>query len=247
VLRDAGREHRVLEAPEPSALTEVARDVVRRALERSGEVVAAGGDGTIDAVAQQVLGSSRSLGPPLQGTLDHFGRAHGVPPYGGLRLLWLALRGAPVAARGRGRHHAAMPDPLRLVVTHRPVPTVGAQAARDRLHGAEPAVRRWVEAGADRVLGGHIHLLHVARLHGSIDGLAPCAWAVQAGTAVSHRVRHEAGNSVNLIRGRAQAAPRRCVVERGDFDAAARAFARVASHALGLDALPPCVVSEATA
>ena len=62
------------------------------------------------------------------------------------------------------------------------------------------------------VLGGHIHLPYVAPLHGSIEGLARRAWAVQAGTAVSRRVRHEAGNSVNLIRWRAGAAPPPSVV-----------------------------------
>ncbi|MCA3179473.1 MAG: metallophosphoesterase [Burkholderiaceae bacterium] len=154
---------------------------------------------------------------------------------------------AAQAERVARRLRAATPDQLRLVVTHQPVLTVRAQDAHDRLHGAEAAVRRWVEAGADLVLGGHIHLPYVAPLHGSIDGLARRAWAVQAGTAVSRRVRHEAGNSVNLIRWRARATPRRCVVERWDFDAAARAFVRVASDALELDAPPPAPVSEATA
>ncbi|MFO0231993.1 MAG: diacylglycerol/lipid kinase family protein, partial [Burkholderiales bacterium] len=98
VLRDAGREHLLLEAPEPSALTEVARDAVRRALERGGAVVAAGGDGTINAVAQQVLGSGRPLGLLPQGTFNYFGRAHGVPtePEAAARAL---LRARPVPIR----------------------------------------------------------------------------------------------------------------------------------------------------
>ncbi len=139
-----------------------------------------------------------------------------------------------------GRLRAAMPGQLRLVVTHQPVLTVRPQDARDRLHGAERAVRRWVEAGVDLVLGGHIHLPYVAPLHGWIDGLPRRAYAVQAGTAVSSRVRHEAGNSVNLIRwnGGDGCGHRRCVVERWDHAAGRGAFERVASDTLELDRPP---------
>jgi diacylglycerol kinase family enzyme len=98
VLRDAGREHALLEARDPSALPEVARDAVRRAIERDGAVVAAGGDGTINAVVQQVLGSGRPLGLLPQGTFNYFGRAHGVPtdPEAAARAL---LRARPVPIR----------------------------------------------------------------------------------------------------------------------------------------------------
>jgi hypothetical protein len=44
-------------------------------------------------------------------------------------------------------------------------------------------------------------------------------WCVQAGTAVSSRVRHGTCNSVNVIHWRASVAgeSRRCVVERCDY------------------------------
>jgi len=45
-----------------------------------------------------------------------------------------------------------------------------------RSHAA--ALARWAEAGADLVMGGHIHLPFVLALH----GLARPMWAVQAGT-----------------------------------------------------------------
>jgi hypothetical protein len=64
---------------------------------------------------------------------------------------------------------------------------------------------------------------------------------VQAGTAVSRRVRHEAGNSVNLIAWAGGDGPRRCVVERWDFDERARVFGCVGSEALELDAPPAAV------
>jgi diacylglycerol kinase family enzyme len=79
VLREAGREHALLEASDPSALAGLAREAVRRALGCGGAVVAAGGDGTINAVAQQVIGSGRPLGLLPQGTFNYFARAHGVP------------------------------------------------------------------------------------------------------------------------------------------------------------------------
>ena len=57
-------------------------------------------------------------------------------------------------------------------------------------------------------------------------------WVVQAGTAVSSRVRLEAGNSVNLVRSVAGGTPRQCRVERWDWQAARGAFELVAAHDL---------------
>ena len=74
-------------------------------------------------------------------------------------------------------------------------------------------------AGADLVLGGHIHLPFVRQL----PGVARPMWAVQAGTAVSSRVRKGAPNSVNLLRW--QAGTGCCEVEQWDFAADTGAFA----------------------
>ena len=56
-----------------------AREAVQRAQAEGGVVVAAGGDGTLNAVAQVVLGSGCVFGVLPQGTFNYFGRAHGIP------------------------------------------------------------------------------------------------------------------------------------------------------------------------
>jgi 3',5'-cyclic AMP phosphodiesterase CpdA len=107
---------------------------------------------------------------------------------------------------------------LRVVVTHQPVCALAPEDERNLLHGCAPAIRRWSEAGADLILGGHIHLPYVCALHERHAGLARRLWAVQAGTAVSSRVRHGAGNSVNLIRYHDGPGPSlSCAVERWDY------------------------------
>jgi len=57
-------------------------------------------------------------------------------------------------------------------------------------------------------------------------------WAVQAGTAVSHRVRSGAPNSVNIIRWGDTLPLGRCVVERWDYRAQPGSFAKEAEHVL---------------
>ena len=125
---------------------------------------------------------------------------------------------------------------LRVVAVHQPVAVTRASEAGNLLHGRERALQRWAQAGCDLVVGGHIHLPFVVALHERDARLARRMWAVQAGTAVSSRVRFDAGNSVNLIRYGLQAPPRRCVVERWDYEPAAAAFALAATHELQLDA-----------
>ncbi len=78
VFGKAGRRHQFLRVDTPSKITEVARKAVRHAAEQGGIVVAAGGDGTLNAVAQAVHGQ----GPPYavlpQGTFNYFARTHGI-------------------------------------------------------------------------------------------------------------------------------------------------------------------------
>jgi 3',5'-cyclic AMP phosphodiesterase CpdA len=123
----------------------------------------------------------------------------------------------------------AAPQQLRVVLVHHPVAVTRPEDETNLLHGRERAVQRWAEAGADLIVGGHIHLPYVLPLHEARPGLARRVWAVQAGTAVSSRVRHEAGNSVNLIRplGGSQ-----CRVERWDHQPERDAFEPVAVHML---------------
>jgi diacylglycerol kinase family enzyme len=78
-LTSAGREFSLHEVDEPSRLKAVAGDVVERARKRGGVVVAAGGDGTINAVAEATLGSGCPFGVIPLGTFNYFSRAHGIP------------------------------------------------------------------------------------------------------------------------------------------------------------------------
>ena len=121
----------------------------------------------------------------------------------------------------------------RVVVVHQPVAVTRPEDRSNLLHGHEAALRRWAAAGVDLVIGGHIHLPFVLPLRERWPELARPMWAVQAGTALSDRVRADAGNSVNVIR--ITAAPRRCRIERWDHSAAMQRFERVAVHHLGGD------------
>ena len=107
----------------------------------------------------------------------------------------------------------ADPAQLRVVVVHQPIAVTRAEDEPNRLRGHAAALRRWAEAGADLVIGGHIHLPYVMPL----QGLARPLWVVQAGTAVSSRVREGAPNSVNLLRWGADATPGCCRIEQWDY------------------------------
>ena len=125
---------------------------------------------------------------------------------------------------------------LRIVVVHQPVAITREEDRKNLLVGREEAVRIWAQAGADLVLGGHIHLPFVVPLHETAGVLARRMWCVQAGTAVSTRLRAGAPNSVNLIRFEGEAGERRCTVEQWDCAAGGAPFRRARVHTLALDA-----------
>jgi diacylglycerol kinase family enzyme len=79
VFEEAGRRHVFLPVRPGERIAAAAREAVRRATQESGVVVAAGGDGTINAVAQEVHGSGCCFGILPQGTFNYFGREHGIP------------------------------------------------------------------------------------------------------------------------------------------------------------------------
>lgn len=134
------------------------------------------------------------------------------------------------------RLEQAVPTQLRIVVTHQPVAVTRAQDETNLLHGRLQAIQRWAQAGADLILGGHIHLPYVLALHQQVTELPHRLWAIQAGTAVSSRVRHEVGNSVNLIRYYGQAAQRReAVIERWDYVKSEQNFRAVEIKNLDID------------
>jgi len=120
------------------------------------------------------------------------------------------------------RLEAAGAAQLRVVVVHQPVAVIRASDRVNLLRGHTAALERWAAAGADLVLGGHIHLPYVLAL----PALARPLWAVQAGTAVSTRVREGLPNSVNLLRWGAHAPPGCCLIEQWDYAAGQQAFVR---------------------
>lgn len=79
VLDEAARAYRFHRADDPARLPDVARAAVAAAQADGGVVVAAGGDGTINTVAQVVLASGCAFGVLPQGTFNYFSRTHGIP------------------------------------------------------------------------------------------------------------------------------------------------------------------------
>ena len=80
------------------------------------------------------------------------------------------------------RLEGATPRQLRVVVTHQPIAAAVASDHKNLLHGREPAIAAWADAGVDLILGGHIHLPYVMPL----QDLPRHVYAVQAGTRYRH-------------------------------------------------------------
>ncbi|MCW7539414.1 metallophosphoesterase [Aquabacterium sp. A7-Y] len=133
------------------------------------------------------------------------------------------------------RLRAARERQLRIVVTHQPMLVTRLQDEQNLLHGHREAARAWADAGADLVMGGHIHLPYVRPLADGIAGLRRAVWAVQAGTALSSRVRDGVPNSVNLLRYDPAQQPLQCVVERWDCPEGAGGFELQGSTSIRLD------------
>jgi 3',5'-cyclic AMP phosphodiesterase CpdA len=136
-------------------------------------------------------------------------------------------------ARVCERLSVADPEQLRIVVTHQPVHVIHPHDVENLLHGHETAVAAWAHAGADIIMGGHIHLPYVRSLNDQHNGLTRQVWAVQAGTAVSHRVRGGLPNSVNVVRHRAR--EQVCNVERWDYDVNRAQYRRSVENELRRD------------
>lgn len=97
VLQASRRVYRLVEVPDSRQLRAIAEQTVSRAKAVGGIVVAVGGDGTLNAVAQAVHGSGCAFGALPQGTFNLFGRSNGLAadPAEGLRAL-LGARPRPV-------------------------------------------------------------------------------------------------------------------------------------------------------
>ena len=78
VLNAAGRQFELIEVKGGANLAVAAKQAVELARANKGVVVAAGGDGTLNAVSNAVLGTGLPFGILPQGTFNYFGRTYGI-------------------------------------------------------------------------------------------------------------------------------------------------------------------------
>lgn len=136
---------------------------------------------------------------------------------GQVRMVARALRESP-------------PDALRLVVTHQPLWVDRASDAHNVCHGADEALAAWREAGADLLLAGHIHWPFACRL----EGKRPL-WAINAGTALSSRVRDGVPQSCNLLSWDPAQPRRGARLQRWDYHGPTQGFVAVGNTLLHVD------------
>ncbi|MGZ8216643.1 diacylglycerol/lipid kinase family protein [Methylomagnum sp.] len=94
VFGAAGRPHSIRLVHDPRELPPIAAETVALALRNHGLVVAAGGDGAINAVVQQAWPHGCPIGVLPQGTFNYFARTHGIPEEPG-QAARLLLEGEP--------------------------------------------------------------------------------------------------------------------------------------------------------
>lgn len=79
VLAESSREYRILAPDTPAGLAPLAQSAVKGARQNGGIIAAAGGDGTINAVAGAVAGTGVPFGVIPLGTFNYFARNLGIP------------------------------------------------------------------------------------------------------------------------------------------------------------------------
>ena len=79
VLTASRRSFELLPIDAPAKLHGTAQRAAELALRHAGAIVVAGGDGTINTVAQAALPTGRPFGIIPQGTFNYSSRAHGIP------------------------------------------------------------------------------------------------------------------------------------------------------------------------
>jgi diacylglycerol kinase family enzyme len=78
LFQEQGRSFRFVDVAGPGDLEAASRRAAEEARRRDGVIVAVGGDGTINTVAQAALQAGCVLGVLPQGTFNLFGRDHGI-------------------------------------------------------------------------------------------------------------------------------------------------------------------------
>jgi predicted MPP superfamily phosphohydrolase len=107
----------------------------------------------------------------------------------------------------------------RIILSHQPFRVLRAYQKKDIPSHAAEAVQHWAHCGLDALLHGHFHVPVVLPLK-EYFGLHKEVLDVKAGTAVSHRLRYNVPNSVNIIHTDLQ-------VDRYDFNLASNQFERL--------------------
>ena len=79
VLREAGQRYEILATESPEQIESVAKQAAEQAQKQQGAIIVAGGDGTINTVAQVALPTGCLFGILPQGTFNYSGRAHNIP------------------------------------------------------------------------------------------------------------------------------------------------------------------------
>jgi len=79
ILASAGRAYTFFPIEDPKQLHAIATRAAAAAEREQGAVVVAGGDGTINCVAEATLQTGRPFGIVPQGTFNYSSRAHGIP------------------------------------------------------------------------------------------------------------------------------------------------------------------------
>ncbi len=115
-------------------------------------------------------------------------------------------------------------DQLKIIMVHHPMEVLRKEDVKDILRGERnKALHIFAEAGADLILGGHIHLPYVMPFNRRHPADQTFPWIIQAGTAVSKRVRWNVENSVNVLRYHGSVR-RMCTVERWDYSQEIKKF-----------------------
>jgi 3',5'-cyclic AMP phosphodiesterase CpdA len=119
-------------------------------------------------------------------------------------------------------------QPFKVVTVHQPLAAVVPSDLSNLVIGAARALERWISAGADLFLGGHIHLPYCVEV--SAKAKPRSSIVLQAGTSVSVRIRSGVPNSYNRISLTRRNGVRCMRLERRDFDAAADCFCTHSVH-----------------
>ena len=83
-------------------------------------------------------------------------------------------------ARVADRLRRASAEQVRLVIVHQPVAVPRDSEQKNVAHGHAAAIGAWAEAGADVILGGHVHLPFIIPLLELRPELPRHVWAVNA-------------------------------------------------------------------